>query len=161
MNHTTESSDRVSIWSVDRDDLNFFSYVFPIAVAFNCLYYLVIMVNWAMVGWLAGTGQFLLAVGALGVSAATISLITMVIRRVIMVLFDWPSKRERTRRKALEEGRAEGREVLIKELLENGVAVLPGGVEVIVVKPEDKENHQGVTRHRSRVHRTRRRRRRK
>ena len=45
----TDHPDRVSIWSVDRDDLNFFSYVFPIAVAFNCLYYAFVMVNWAVV----------------------------------------------------------------------------------------------------------------
>ena len=50
MNHTTESSDRVSIWSVDRDDLNFFSYVFPSAILVNCLYYAVVLVDWVKTG---------------------------------------------------------------------------------------------------------------
>ena len=72
--------------------------------------YILFGIDWQKEGWIGGIDKFLLETGILGVSAAVLGMILLVLRRIVMVLFDWPSKRERAVRRAFEAGRQAERE---------------------------------------------------
>ena len=105
-----QSANRVSIWSVSEEDLRLYSVIFPFLWLIFTAYHAFFGIDWQTDGWIGGIDKFLLDTGILGVSAAVIGMILLVARRVVMVLFDWPSKRERAVRRAYEAGKQAARE---------------------------------------------------
>ena len=105
-----QSANRISIWSVSEGDLRLYSIVFPALWAIITAFHIFFGIDWQKEGWIGGIDKFLLETGILGVSAAVLGMILLVLRRIVMVLFDWPSKRERAVRRAFEAGRQAERE---------------------------------------------------
>lgn len=96
--------DRVSIWSVSRADLRWFSVLFPSLWAVGTLYYAAFRASWNDP---ANAVYSALYNADIGLSAAVLALMVIVGKAVIVVLFDWPI---RAKEKSREEGRQETRQ---------------------------------------------------
>ena len=96
--------DRVSIWSVSRADLRWFSVLFPSLWIMGTLYYAAFRASWNN----PADATFSTLFNAdIGLSAAVLALMVIAGKAVIVVLFDWPI---RVREKRREEGRREARQ---------------------------------------------------
>ena len=85
---------------------------------------------------MAGIGELLRDIGLMGVSGAVISLLLVVGRRIVMVLFNWDDS---------DKLRGEGREELLKRMreatlaAEGEVELLPDGTIRVVPEEEEQE----------------------
>ena len=107
---STGVSERESIWSVSQDDLRLYSILFPSFWLAGVIYYAIFISEWDA-GWATVIGQLVIGIGAVGVSAAVLSMMVLAGRRLTMVLFDWTTKAEKRR----EEGRNQVLELLDEE----------------------------------------------
>ena len=71
---------RVSIWSVESEDLKFYSKLFPLLTISGILFYGICFVNWD--NKLVGLWNLISNIGSIGISAAVISLLILVIWRI-------------------------------------------------------------------------------
>ncbi len=110
-NPETESRrGRVPIWSVLEEDQRLYSWLFPGLWLAGTLYHAYLRFRIEPESHILLTvGEFTKDMGIVGLSAAIVALMLIAGRRFTMALFDW-GNREKTRRLARAEGRAEERE---------------------------------------------------
>ena len=102
--------ERVAIWSVLEEDQRWYSWLFPGLWLAGSLYHAYLRFRIEPESHILLTvGEFTKDLGIVGLSAAVIALMAIAGRRFIVALFDW-GNREKTRRVARAEGRAESNE---------------------------------------------------
>ena len=103
-----EQEDRESIWSIRKDDLSWYSVLFPVLWLVGIVNQL-FLIPWGD-GWTSVISLLIAEVGKVGLSAAVLSLIILAGRRAAMPLFDWTYDKVARARAAQEKGRQEGRQ---------------------------------------------------
>lgn len=96
---------RVSIWSVSRANLRWFSILFPTLWTVGTLYYAVFRVSWNEPVKAIGETLFN---ADIGLSAPVLALIVIAGKDLLVVLFDWANQaKEKSRRQGRQEARQE------------------------------------------------------
>ncbi len=103
-----EQDERVSIWTVTRQDQRVYSWLFPVTWGSGLAVYVLAGPPPTVEGWLSTLERTILGIGTVGISAAVLSMILLAAWRFTLALFDWPKKIDRVREQALTEGDARG-----------------------------------------------------
>ncbi len=106
--------ERESIWSVRKDDLPWYSVLFPLLWVVGSIVYAVTIVS-RQLQPAEVIGMLVAGIGLVGLSSAVLSLMILAVKggvRRIMPLFDWADRREaKLRAEAREAGRQQERAV--------------------------------------------------
>ena len=108
--------ERESIWSVRKDDLAWYSILFPSFWVIGVVYHGAFVVKWHLKAY--AVSSFLMDSGAIGISSAVLAMMVVAGKRVVMALFDWPSKREKREAEAVDKALDAVRRVTPSEELE-------------------------------------------